>query len=458
VALLAAALTVALLASGCESPGKRPRSTGKRSTSSRTPEGGAEAPRPPQASVKEDDNQIFDTAHACLTRGQVRRGQLVLLGKRTRSDLDQWMTALNRVFHDLQVDCTDDHFLLLAITTIQMESNVRVDPAVGNADLEELYANRLKRFRGEHALEAQLLNVSGLDDAVRKKLRADTRKRKVRTEADLDRYVETDFRPWLLKTLQTDYLLPEGLASSIVIKALPDPVHTIGPMQVDFNKAFRNAKKRGEPIASAHAMKRLLLDPETALERGLKEGVFLLWVNYRFYRTALPPEEAVFFTAADFNAGEFSSRNAAFQERVAALTGRKLSLDGDLLAYKNGVPDTARSQTEEAAAVLLQSELAPSAVRRDLMYEKESGFLDTATAKKVCALYERRTKLECLPARLPTGAGNPSAEVKSGIVYSPANYAYAYRKRFQANWTAYLDPSALEEHVRNVSVVIDQVQ
>ncbi|HEX7928588.1 MAG TPA: DUF1615 family protein, partial [bacterium] len=440
--LLTALLAAAVGLGGCESPGKRPRTTTKRTAGAGNDVAKSDRVTPPMASPKADDYKVFDENLPCLNRGQARRGQIVLLGKRNRTDLEQWMLAINKVFFDLKVDCSDDHFLLLAITTIQMESNVRVDPAVANTNLEELYANRLKRFRSEHVLEAQLLNVSGLDDVVRKKLRNDTRKHTVRTEADLDRYVETDFRPWLLKTLKTDYLLPEGMATSIVTKALPDPVHTIGPMQVDFNKAFKMAKKRGEPIASAYAMKRLLFEPDTAMERGLKEGVYLLWINYHFYRDVLPPEEAVFYTAADYNAGEFSSRNAAFQDRLSLLSGRKLTLDGDLLMYtKDGQAESTRSQTEEAAAMVLQSGLSPSAVRRDLMYEKEESFALTATNKKVCELYEAKTKNPCTPARLPSGAGNPSAEVKSGITYTPANYAYAYRKRFQSNWINYLDPT-----------------
>ena len=62
-------------------------------------------------------------------------------------------------------------------------------------------------------------------------------------------------------------------------------------------------------------------------------------------------------------------------------------------------------------------------------------------------------KMECRVARLPTGAGNPSAEVKSGVTYSPANYAHAYVKRFQANWLSFQNPSADGEHSLSVSAV-----
>ena len=47
------------------------------------------------------------------------------------------------------------------------------------------------------------------------------------------------------------------------------------------------------------------------------------------------------FRFADYNAGVYASRNAALQGQVARLTGTKLALDGDLLAYeKDGEPET----------------------------------------------------------------------------------------------------------------------
>jgi hypothetical protein len=345
---------------------------------------------------------------------------------------DRWMKAINAAFHDLGLSCADEDFLVLVLTTIQLESAVTVDPGLENADLEALFMYHLETLRRENPIAGRLLNYSGLDDAMRAKLRADTRQGHVRTERELVQYVEGDLRAWMQEHLRTAYYLPAGVARYAAEQGLPNPVNTIGPMQVNLHKAFRNARARGEAVESEAQMRTWLLERRTAMERGIKEGVFQLWRVYRFYRRLLPPEEAVRYATADYNAGEFSSRNAAFQERVAALARRRLKLDGDLLVYQAGQPAERASNTE-AAVITVLTEYAAPRIRQDLLLEKTEAFSRTFTARRVCQRYQRETGQACAVATVPSGAVNAAAEVKLGRAYTPANYASAYVGRWEEN-------------------------
>ncbi len=339
---------------------------------------------------------------------------------------------MNRAFFELRVPCDDKAFAALVVTAIQMESGVRADPPLENPDLAALFRFQLERFRHRNPISGKVLDYSEVDEAMRKKLRADTRRGHVRTERALVRYVEQDLRGWLEDYLREQYLVPEGVARFAAENALTNPVVTIGPMQVNLHKAYGNARRRGEPVDSPRVMRRLLLADETALAQGLKEGTYQLWRIFRYYRRRLPAREAVRYTAADYNAGEFSSRNAAFQQRVARLTGFDLALDGDLLLYDGGYPAARASNTEAAVIALLRRYAAPK-IRRDLLLEKEEAFGATETWKRVCRRFRRETQSECRVAVLPVGAANDTARVKLGRTYTPANYARATVGRWNRN-------------------------
>ena len=78
---------------------------------------------------------------------------------------------------------------------------------------------------------------------------------------------------------------------------------------------------------------------------------------------------------ADFNAGQYSSRNAAFQQAVTQASGIPLTLDGDLLRYERGEPAREPSSTELAVRVLARRmDVTNDEIRRDLARGRGAGF------------------------------------------------------------------------------------
>jgi hypothetical protein len=366
------------------------------------------------------------------------RAEQALFDGLARVDTPRWMDAINRAFYDHKADCDDDDFLVLVVSTIQQESGVHADPPLAERNLEALFDRRVEQIAGENPIAAGLISMATLDGELRGKLRQDTTRGRVRTERDLARYFDADLRPWLRDYVSRTYLLPDSLAAKAEARWLTDPVRTIGPMQVNAVKAYQNAKARGEDFASPAAMRSALLDPDTALERGIGEGVALLLKSYRVYRGRLEPHDAVYFAGADYNAGEFSCRNAAIQAMLARITGRTLALDGDLLSYQQNAPAEPPSHTELAVRAALPA-LTPAQIRKDLLLEKEPGFSDTPVSHGICAAYEAVTSQPCLAARIPSGAVNPSAGLKFRRAYTPENYARGLAARYQRNRAKYQD-------------------
>jgi hypothetical protein len=104
---------------------------------------------------------------------------------------------------------------------------------------------------------------------------------------------------------------------------------------------------------------------------------------------------------ADFNAGRYSSRNAAFQDAVSRLSGEKLARDGDLLRYRNGLPVSEASATQQAIISLRpRLRLSTAEIVRDLKLEKSFAFERTPLYERLFALADAaggRRPRELLP-------------------------------------------------------------
>ncbi|MET0289063.1 MAG: DUF1615 domain-containing protein [Pseudoxanthomonas sp.] len=151
-----------------------------------------------------------------------------------------------------------------------------------------------------------------------------------------------------------------------------NPVHTGGPMQVSIDFAQDHA--RGYPYAVETSMR-----SEVFTRRG---GLYFGIAHLLGYPA---PYDALLYRFADFNAGWYASRNAAFQAAVSRATGTKLALDGDLL-----VPGAALDMpgSTERALRTLQDTLSMDAaqIRRALEQGGRDGFEDTTLYRQVFAL------------------------------------------------------------------------
>jgi hypothetical protein len=105
---------------------------------------------------------------------------------------------------------------------------------------------------------------------------------------------------------------------------------------------------------------------------------------------------------ADFNAGWYASRNAAFQSAVTHVSGIPLALDGDLLRYDRDKPLRDPGSTEVAARVLARRlQMSDGEIRRNLELGKTKAFERSELYVRVFALADRASATRLPRAVLP---------------------------------------------------------
>ncbi|HYM47445.1 MAG TPA: DUF1615 family protein, partial [Burkholderiaceae bacterium] len=105
---------------------------------------------------------------------------------------------------------------------------------------------------------------------------------------------------------------------------------------------------------------------------------------------------------ADFNAGRYASRNAAFQNALSIASGIPLVFDGDLLP-PGAVADTPTGSTELAALALAKRlDISASSIHRDLERGTEPAFERTVLYGRVFARAEQTNGRPVPRAMLPS--------------------------------------------------------
>lgn len=155
-----------------------------------------------------------------------------------------------------------------------------------------------------------------------------------------------------------------------------NPVRTGGPMQVSIEFAEAHVRERKYP----HAYEGKLRNEVFTRRGGVYFGSAIL-LDYP------APYDRIVYRFADFNAGRYSSRNAAFQAALAAVSGERLILDGDLLRYEGGKPAGVAGEVEVAALALGERlGMSRPQIRRDLLLEKSPAFARSPLYLKVFEL------------------------------------------------------------------------
>jgi hypothetical protein len=167
-----------------------------------------------------------------------------------------------------------------------------------------------------------------------------------------------------------------------------NPVRTGGPMQVSIAFAETYTQARTYPYAVRESVRN-----EVFTRRG---GLYFGTAHLLAYDA---PNEKLFYRFVDFNAGQYASRNAAFQNALSVASGLPVTLDGDLLPRASNAP---RGETERAPDSLAgRLGLSEAAIRRDLERGDDIGFEKTEFHKRVFAYAEQLDKRTLARAVVP---------------------------------------------------------
>jgi hypothetical protein len=294
----------------------------------------------------------------------------------TIANTEGWAIDIYAAFEVLSVPMTTEHICsVLAVT--QQESDFQVDPAVPGLPA---IARREIDARAESHHIPKLLVSAALDLRSPNGLSYGERLDRARTEQDLSEMFEDFIR---------EVPLGERLFGDL------NPVRTGGPMQVSIAFAERQAKERRYPYPTTGSVR-----AEVFTRRG---GLYFGIAHLLDYAA---PYDDMIFRFADYNAGHFASRNAAFQNAVNIASGKRLALDGDLLVEGSNEP----SDTELAIrSIGGRLDLSDAQIRSALKHGDEAEFERTPLYTRVIALADAQ----------PPGRPVPRAMVPRIALKSP---------------------------------------
>ena len=287
-------------------------------------------------------------------------------------DRGGWATDIYAAFTAMEIPVTPEN-VCAAVAVTEQESSFRADPAVPG--LSGIAWKEIEKQA--ESVRVPMLVVRGAllltsPNGKSYSERLDT----VRTEKQLNDIFE-DFIG----------IVPLGRT----FFANRNPIRTGGPMQVSISFAESHAAAKHYPYPVNGSIRN-----EVFTRRG---GMYFGIAHLLDYPASY---DSHIFRFADFNAGHYASRNAAFQRAVTVASGIPLALDGDLLRYERGRPAEEPGSTELAVRVLAKRlDMSAAQIRRDLELGRSLEFEESRLYARLFALAEKSSGKPLPRAVLP---------------------------------------------------------
>jgi len=299
-----------------------------------------------------NDSRIADPVELSPAEGRALIGRLLPPNTVERTG---WATDIYAAFAALELAPTPENFCaVIAIT--EQESSFRADPSVpGLAAIAWKEIDMRAEGAGVPSLVVRTAMRWPSSNGKSYSERIDA----VKTERELSEIFED---------------LIDVVPMGKTFFAQRNPVRTGGPMQVGVAFAETHAAAKTYPYPVESTIRR-----EVFTRRG---GMYFGIAHLLDYPASY---DRYLYRFADFNAGHYASRNAAFQNAVSAVSGIPLELDGDLVRHGKDA-DKGPGNTELAARVLAKRlDMSAAAIRRDLERGASAEFHRTRLYERVFA-------------------------------------------------------------------------
>jgi hypothetical protein len=272
------------------------------------------------------------------------------------ADRDSWAIDIFAALEALGVRPTLRNICAVS-AVVQQESGFQADPAV--AGLPAMARREIDERAARYHIPRALVNVALGTRSPNGRTYAE-RLRKVRTERELSEMFE-------------DFIGTVPLGRQLFADL--NPVRTGGPMQVGIAFAAAHVKTRPYPYPLTDGVRR-----EVFTRRG---GLYFGIAHLLDYPVSY---DSMLYRFADFNAGHYASRNAAFQQAVSSLSRTRLAIDGDLLLHGSNEPSQTELAVRKSGTGFSERE-----IRRDLERSATLDFEETGLYRKVFELADART-------------------------------------------------------------------